>query len=382
MKILKKDSSKKKDDTKKKVSMSKNKGSGITSRTLIGVDITDHQIKTVALSGRGLSSLTLEKYAITPLEANVINDGKINDEEKLVASLQQNLKTLHTANKGFIAAMPEVLSTIQTFMCASEDANDLEEIAEFEVNQIADIDEINYDFQPIDDIHHSGNKKGDQEILLALTRKEDLEPRLYCLEEAKMTPLLYMDIDTFASINAFSHWINTQQPELSNEIIAICDIGTTNTHIMIVKNGQTIFKQQADMGSRYLEQAIQRQYQVGTDEAIKIKLDSNKPQGYKDVEDHFNEQVASTVQRAFQFYKTMDIGSGPEANVKQIVLTGGSSKITNLNNAIEALCNTPTQVVNPVEFLNQSKHINGKQLTHDAPMLNVAFGLCLRGFND
>ncbi len=378
MKILKKDSSQKKDDTKKKVSRNKNKASSSSSSTFIGIDITGNQVKLVAISGKSLDSLTLENYVITPLENNVIHDNKINDEEKLVASLQQSLNTLRVSGKGFIAAMPETISTVQTFICADEDVKDLAEIAEFEINQIADIDEVNYDYQIIG----PANNSADHEVLLVLTRKEDLEPRLFCLDSAKMSPLLYMDIDSFANINAFSHWINQQQPELTNQIIAICDIGMTVTNIIIAKNGKKVFEQPAEIGGLFLDQAIQQKYQVNLEGAIKIKHDANKPQGYLELETQFNQQVASAIQRAFQFYKTLDIGSGAEADIQQVLITGGASNIANMSDVIQSTCRVPTQVINPVDFLTHSKHIDSTKLATDSSMLNIAFGLCLRGFND
>lgn len=48
------------------------KSSGLNNRAAIGVDIDQHSIKLVQLSGRSLNQIQLEKYIIVKLPKNIV----------------------------------------------------------------------------------------------------------------------------------------------------------------------------------------------------------------------------------------------------------------------------------------------------------------------
>lgn len=70
--------------------------------------------------------------------------------------------------------------------------------------------------------HSAGDS---DEVLMVLALKGDSQPYLDCLDEAGFGPLKVLDVETYAIVNAFSNWINTQSPNLENETLAVFDIG-------------------------------------------------------------------------------------------------------------------------------------------------------------
>ena len=62
--------------------------SGLNNRSAIGVDISQHAIKMVQLTGRSLNQIQLEKYVITKLPKNIVKGNKIQDYDQLATYIQ------------------------------------------------------------------------------------------------------------------------------------------------------------------------------------------------------------------------------------------------------------------------------------------------------
>ncbi|UOO82700.1 type IV pilus assembly protein PilM [Uruburuella testudinis] len=360
---------------KKQKNTSSKPSSSMNLRTAIGVDISQHAIKMVQISGRSLNQIQLEKYVITKLPKNIIKGNKIQDYEQLVAYLQHSYTQLQTPSKNIIAALPQSLATVETTVYnAKETEFDLEDFAEFEISQIAPIEEINYDYQ----VTGVSVIPAGQHILLAAAKKDDVEPRIELFETAGL-PLSVMDVDLFAQNNAFSFWINQHAPELANEKIAVFGIYATQMYALIVQSGQILYKQETSVSNEQLNQLIQRTYQVTEEKADQMINAVEKPSDYQmQVADRFNIQVAQEIQRVLQFYYTTQ-SNEQFTNVKHIMLTGNASLQSGLPETIFSQTNTATECVHPAIYAPASSKVDLSQLQIDAPSLTLAFGLALRG---
>lgn len=360
--------------TKNTVQKSNKATPSLTHRTSIGIDISQHAIKMVQLSGRSLNQIQLEKYVITKLPKNVVKGNKIQDYDQLATYLQHAYTQLHTPCKNFISAIPQSLVTIEHITYNPKETDlDIEEFAESEVLQISPIEEVNYDYHA-----HKTTSTGQQLLLLAAGKKDELEPRIEMFDNAKLS-LSAMDVDLFAQGNAFSFWINHYSPELTNEKIAIFGIYATQMYALVMQNGQILYKQETPVSTEQLNQLIQRTYQVTEDKAAQMMNATTKPSDYQAViSDHFNVQVSQEVQRVLQFYYTTQSNDG-FSNIKHIFLTGTASQQIGLAESVFSQTNTATQCIHPVLYATRNSNIDLPQLQIDAPSLTLAFGLALRG---
>lgn len=360
---------------KKQKNTNSKTSSNLSNRSAVGIDIGQHAIKMVQLSGRSLNQIQLEKYVITKLPKNIIKGNKIQDYEQLVTYLQHSYAQLHTSAKNFVAALPQSLATIETVIYNEKETDlDLDGFAEFEVSQIAPAEEMNFDYHPVGtSIIPIG-----QRVLLTAARKDDVEPRIEAFENADL-PLAAMDIDLFAQNNAFSFWINQHAPELEHEKIAVFGIHATQMYAVITQNGQILYKQETSVSTEQLNQLIQRTYQVTEEKAAQMMNAATKPSDYQSaVADRFNSQVAQEIQRVLQFYYATQ-SSEQYSNVKHILITGTASQQPGLAETIFSHTNTATECVHPVLYATNSNKIDISQLQIDAPTLTLAFGLALRG---
>lgn len=374
---------------------SKTSSSNLTNRGAIGIDISQDAIRMVQLSGRSLNQIQLEKYAITKLPKNIIKGNRIQDYDQLVSYLQHAYAQLRSNNRNIVVALPQNVTTIETVVYNSRDSEmDLPSYAEYEISQLAPLDEVNYDYQVIG---RSSQPLGDK-VLLVAARKEEIEPRLEVFESAGLNPS-FMDIDIFAQTNAFSYWINQHSSELSTEKVALINIGEHEMHALIVQEGQILYKQESSISGEQLNQLIQRTYQTNEEQAANMLKNNDKPIDYQSqIADRFNIQVAQEIQRVLQFYYTTQqneqfssvytynggFGSATQQNeqfssVKHILITGSASQQLGLPETVFSQTNTATECVHPITYANTSNKLDLSELQQSAASLTVAFGLALRG---
>lgn len=349
--------------------------SGFSARGAVGIDITQNAIKMVYLSGRNLNQVQLEKYSIVRLPKNIIKGNRILDYDQLVSYLQHAYTQLNTNNRNIVVAMPQTLTTIETVSYSAKDTEmDVEDFVEFEVAQLAPLEDVNYDYQ----ILSNGSNFSQSKLLLAASRKEDIEPRLEALDGANLTPK-FLDIDIFAQANAFNYWLNDQSPELQEEKIAVINISESEMYSLVMKDGQILYKQESPLGGEQLNQLIQRTYQVSEEQAQVMQEGRERSSDYQiQISDRFNVQIAQEIQRVLQFYYTTQSGE-QFSNIKHIFLTGAASTQAGLTEVIFSQTNTAAECINPISCLQYSKHVDVSELNQDASGLTVAFGLALRG---
>lgn len=358
---------------KKNAALNKKNSKSSSGRGLLTIDITDQHVKIAHLTGRTSEQLVLENYKTFPIPQGSIQDGKIANEEQLIGVLQQAYSQFKGSSKQFVVALPHNVVTLQSFHYTPDGDTTLEDAANFEAAQIATIDEINLDYQVV-----NSNTDSD-EVLMVIALKSDTQPYLDCLEEAGFGTPKLLDVETYAILNAYSNWINTQSPDLETETLAVFDIGGLKTQCLIMKAGKILFKQDIIFGGEQLTREIQRNYQVDQEGAEHIKISTEQPIDYQELTvAGFNQELALEVQRVLQFFYT-SAHSGNNTKVARILLTGGSSALPKLAEAIEEHCNISTIVVNPIQYLGIASHIDPLALVQDSGRLTVCCGLGVRG---
>lgn len=348
---------------------------GLNNRTAIGIDISQHAIKMVQLTGRSLNQIQLEKYVVAKLPRNIVKGNKIQDYDQLVTYLQHAYSQLRSNCKNFVAALPQSLATIEqsTYNPRETDLS-LDEFVEFEVSQIAPLEEMSYDYQIVEESQTANTKQ----ILTVASKKDDTEPRIEMFDNADLS-LSALDLDLLAQRNAYSFWMSKHAPELENEQVAIVGIHSAQMYAVIVQNGRILYKQETPVSTEQLNQLIQRTYQVTEEKAAQMMTSSNKPSDYQSqVADRFNVQVAQEIQRVLQFYYTTQLTDSFN-KIKHILLTGFTSQQPGLAESIFSQTNTPTQCIHPISYVECSNKVDLTKLQIDAPMLTLAFGLALRG---
>ncbi|MDD5180976.1 MAG: pilus assembly protein PilM [Gallionellaceae bacterium] len=345
---------------------------------LIGVDISASAVKMVELSELPKNKgYTVERYVIEALPKDAVIDGNINNLEAVSDGLTRAFKRMGTRIKNVSLALPAAaVITKKILLPSGLREEDLEYQVESEANQYIPfaMDEVNLDFQVIGPA--PGNAE-EVEVLLAASRKANIEDRVAAVQSAGLKAVV-VDVETYAAEAALDQ-ICTQLPGGAiDQCVALVDIGANAINVNVVRNGQSVYVRDQQVGGAQLTQQIQDKFGLSAEEAEAGKRNGGLPDNYEsEVLAPFCENVASEIARAMQFFFT----STQFGEINYIVLAGGSAVLAGLDDAVATRTQVNTLVANPFAQMTLSSRIKPRQLQTDAPALMIACGLAMRRFD-
>jgi len=348
------------------------------SPPLIGVDISSSSVKMVELSELPKKGgYVVERYAIELLPKDAVTDGSINNLDAVSETLQRAWKRLGGRIKNVAMALPAAaVITKKILLPAGMREDDLEIQVESEANQYIPfaLEEVNLDFQVIGP---APDNTEEVEVLLAASRKVNVEDRIAACLAVGLNAVV-MDVEPYAAEMAFEQ-IRTQLPDGAlDKCVALVDIGASVMNVNVLRNGQSVYSRDQQVGGNQLTQQIQTAFGLSVDEAEAGKRNGGLPDNYEsDVLAPFRENVVMEIARALQFF----FASSQYNEVDYIVLSGGCASLTGMDDAVATRTQVSTMVANPFALMTLSSRIKPRQLQADAPSLIIACGLAMRRFD-
>ncbi len=347
---------------------------------LLGIDISSTAIKLIELSRNAGSASTLfrvEHSAIEPLPLNAVLEKKIADPEAVGQCIRKTLVKAGTKTRraAIAVAGSAVITKVISMSSALSDA-EMESQIQLEADQYIPypLEEVNLDF---DVIGPSPNSPEMVDVLLAASRRENVDDRVAALEIAGLTATV-VDVEAYAMENACSLFLRSDLKDADHRTVAIVDVGAATTTLHVLHKGQIIYTREQNFGGQQLKDEVQRRYGLTREQATQRILDGDVAETYEaEVLDPFKEALAQQIGRALQFFY-----SGTTFNrVDQILLSGGPASIRKIDVLVEERLKLPTLVANPFSQMSLAPSVKSPELMREAPGMMVAVGLALRGFD-
>ncbi len=349
---------------------------GAKKTALVGIDISSTACKLIELGKVG-SRYRVESYAVEPLPQDAMADRDIRDPEVVGEALKRVISRSGT-NIKHAAVSVAGSSVITKIIQMDKDLSDeeMESQIEVEADQYIPypLEEVALDFQVIGESEKVPDKV---DVLLAASRSENVYSRVDALELAGLTAKV-VDVEAYTIERAFRLLSNQLPDQGEGQIIAIADIGATNTSLSVLEDFNTIYTREQTFGGSQLTEEIQRRYGLSFEEAGMAKKQGGLPDDYEpEVLEPFKEAVIQQVSRSLQFF----YGSSQYGEVDHIVLAGGCAVIDGLEEMIEERLGTTASTANPFADMSLSSRVNAQALSADAPSLVNCCGLALRSFD-
>jgi type IV pilus assembly protein PilM len=346
---------------------------------LVGLDISSTSIKLIELSQTTDPTTALfcvESYAIEPLPANAVVEKKIADIQAVGQTIRKAVASSGTKARNAAAAVSGSAVITKTIaMSATLSDAEMETQIQLEADQYIPypLEEVNIDFDVLGPSDSGGNMV---DVLLAASRQENVDDRVAALEIGGLNATI-VDIEAYAMESASALLLGAREGNRVDQTLAVADVGATTTTLHVLHDGQIIYTREQNFGGLQLIEEVQRRYGMSRDQALRQVIEGGLPESYPDqILSPFKEALAQQISRALQFFYSASTLN----RVDQVILAGGSARISNIDALVEERLGIETIVANPFTYMSVSPKVRAPALNRDAPALMIALGLALRGF--
>ena len=342
-------------------------------KNLIGLDIGTAFVKVVQLkeSSKGLHLL---KFGMEPLPPQTIVDGNIMNSSSVVEIVQKVFRELGIKQKETALSISGHSVIIKKLSLPLMRAEELEDQIPWEAEQHIpfEISDVEIDYEIL--LRHED--LGQMDVLLVAAKKSEIADYTQIVREAKLKPEV-VDIDAFALQNAYE----TNYGITAGETIALLNVGASLTTLNIIKGPVTMFTRDIANGGNQITEEIQKQLNVSFEQAEIYKtggaMDSSDvvPQEVDAIVEQSVDALSGEIQRSLDFYVATTSGE----DISRIFISGGTSKISSLIQAIEKRARVPVEPLDPFRrLILDQRQFDAATLRNMAPQAAICVGLGLR----
>ncbi len=345
-------------------------------KDLIGLDLGSHSIKIVEIS-KSKKGPRLKNLGILNLTPGSLTEDAIRDREAIIQAVRNLLDHLRI-KPSYVAASisgPSVVIKRVTLPIMTEEELEKSLIFEAEPYIPFDIQDVNMDFHIIAE----SEKTPDQmDILLVAAKKEVVNEYAAILEACGLVPAI-IDAGCLALANAYE----ISYPIEDDSCSLLVDIGAEKMTINAVKKEIPIFMNEVPLGGKQITHQIESNFNISFEEAEKLKIgEVTNEEQKKELEDIFVSIISTWADEIGQAVDLLATTLSKDA-IKKIILSGGSSRIPDLDRLITTRTNIPVEILNPFSSIQSDENsFDSGYLKYMGPQVATCVGLALRRIGD
>lgn len=329
--------------------------------TYIGLDVGSYSVKAVAIQPNK-GRMTLVGYS----------QQRIGDQDVAVV-IRQVVDQLGVKPSNLVSSVSGrsvIVRQVETPRIA--DRLQLKQHIEIEADKYIPfgIDEVQIDFQPLDDVEGE-EKNANMNVQLVAVRRGFIEDHVGILNNSGVHPKA-IDVDLFALCNAYE--VFGPAPSDENPVTALVDIGASKVCVAIVKGSRPLFTREFYLAGNEITDAISRQFAENPEEIEELKANpGDSLQQLLDAAMPAIEDLANEIRLSFDY-----VESQHDETVQTIVLSGGSSQMSSIADNLGNLLGRSISVFDGLAGLDlDPKRYDIQSLESNAPSLTVALGLAV-----
>jgi type IV pilus assembly protein PilM len=344
-------------------------------RQLLGLDIGSSSIKLVQIKehrGRHI----LQKFAVKELEPEVIVDGTVMDEGRVVSAIKELLVANNVKLKQVAISISGHAVIVKKISLPPMPDEELDGQVKLSAEQYIpfDINEVNLDFHVLPPSDQA-DEQDEMSIVLVAAKKDKINELTELVKAAGLIPIV-MDVDAFAVENMYG----VTYPASQEDTTTLVNIGASVMNVNIVRGGVSLFTRDIPLGGNRYSEAVQREMGVSFEEAEQLKKsDRDDDHTLAAVMESVNAEVASEIARTIDYFKT----TSSESDITRVLLCGGGAKVRGLAQQLHDRMHVDVDIANPFrEIDTASCDVDPNILAEMGPLAAVGVGLALRTVGD
>lgn len=334
---------------------------------IVGIDIGSSSVKIVELSyGGGNYRLENMGEAMLPRDAIVrksISRGDIVSGvvSSLVSRLGVRTKKAVIGVSGEAVAL-KVVNVPRIFL-----REDMEKLVPDLVRTSLrkDVNGVNYSYTPL--FRRNGKSEETQVLVAAVSKKTAREYKSSLFSAGLRAQVI--DVDAMALSNCHTVFCRGR-----GQKVALVNIGASGTNLSVLDGTVPFVLKDISLGGQWITLRLMEEFKITYEEAERIKFSLKGYGRYDEIESVFTDFVTLATDEI----KTVLDEAGDV--IDRIILSGGSSRIETLADALGEATGVQVEISNPFRNITVSdSRFDPEYIEHLAPKMAVAVGLALRG---
>lgn len=330
--------------------------------SLIGIDLTTHDIKIVELSKLGDGNFRLDQFAYRELPGGLVSEDIVVDSQQVGQIIKDLVESNKMVTRDVAISVPQNTVITQQVVVTGDNEREIESEIENSGKKYihTDIDEVEFDFKIISESQDGANKT----ILLVACKQKNITSRDDAIIIAGLEPKI-VDSEAYVYERMFPRLVSQIKHELAltdtivNSILMV-ELFDKKIKTVLINNGKTVYNE---------EQTIEIERR-----SIKtITLDETAPSNME--KEGYKRGVYSAINKVLNLVSA----SVEKSNIVSCVVFMGQEKyIDDIKDYVQDKLQINCLVANPLSGMEISDKINMIDLVTKAPMLVVACGLAMR----
>ncbi|TAN45118.1 MAG: type IV pilus assembly protein PilM [Nitrospirae bacterium] len=344
---------------------------------VVGLDIGTSYVKMVQLKDVKEGGYELGFYDMMPLLPGTIAEGNITDKAQLTSVIRELMKKTGCKSADAVIGVSGHSSVIiKRITIPTMTEEELTNSIRYEAEQYIpfDIDDVNIDFQIIGP---KQDEEGQMDVVLVAAKKNVITDYAEAAEEAGLNVIL-ADVDSFALSNMYEFNYDTT----AKRIVALINVGATNSIINILQDGLPVFTRDSAIGSGHHTDMLEEELSISKEDAERLKLgravDGVDPEQAQTIITNASEDIYGEISRSFDYFRS-SVGF---EEINGIILGGGAAVLKGFPEMMAERLGIEVELADPFKGLKIPDTLNKDFLKEMGPMAAVAVGLALRREDD
>ena len=237
--------------------------------------------------------------------------------------------------------------------------------------------DVNLDYQVIG-TSTTGLGETSMSVLLVAAKNERVEAYTSAVSDAGCVPVV-IDVDAFALQNAYELNYDTRK----DRVDVLANAGASVINLNVVQGGQSLFTRDVAIGGNAYSEALKNALDMDFEDADLVKrgipVDGVTYEDAEPVIQAVTQHLLQEVSKTLDFFRA----TASHDRLDKIVLSGGTSRIDGLADALANRFDTEVELLDPFRRVTaDARVLTDDQRMTFGPVAAVAVGLALRRAGD